>query len=78
MYQIESNIPVPDKGRGGAGRHPKYPFARLSVGDSFFAAGTTAQEKTRVESAARSFGVDNGVKFTTQRSPDGVRVWRIA
>lgn len=70
---VESGIPLPNKGHVGAA--PKYPWAEMKVGDSFFVKGTT----TRAFSAqvARRARMD-GHKYSVRTVDGGVRVWRIA
>lgn len=73
MYKIEKNIPI-----GKVEGRTKYPFARMEVGDSFFAKG----DKKKVNSvtvAAATFKKNNaGYNFTCRTNNEGVRVWRIA
>lgn len=74
MFKIDKDIPLPAHGHGG-NRHSKYPFAQMSVGDSFFAPATSKA----VHAAATNFAKRNpGFKFTTRKEGDGTRIWRIA
>jgi hypothetical protein len=72
---VEKGIPVP-RIRGG-GRPVKYPVAAMDVGDSFLFPGSTkpnsASAYARVASARYA-----PKKFTTRKTPDGMRCWRIA
>jgi hypothetical protein len=69
-YELTDSIPIPIPG--------KYPFGRMAVGQSFFAAGT--DRRARV--AAVTFGRRRGLKFAwravTENDVRGFRIWRIA
>ena len=72
MIKIEKNIPISKMKAGG--RHPKYPFADMVVGDSFEVGGkSTRQFAGSVNSASKRCGF----KFVTRTTESGVRVWRI-
>lgn len=70
--KIDTAVPIP-------ARSPKYPFAQMAVGDSFFA-------PNRPQNAFGTFialwGKRDGRKFTTrirvENGVRGVRVWRTA
>lgn len=73
--KIEKGVPIPAPSRREY--VSKYPWRRLEVGDSFFAA----------DKLISSMGIDNmrkksGFNFTartvTENGVKGVRVWRIA
>jgi hypothetical protein len=88
MYEIESNIPVPSATRRGRGS--AYPFATMSVNDSFFIGTKDEAEDqravNRVTAAARIFRKSNpqfaGLRVlarpVTEGDKVGVRVWRVA
>ena len=83
MYQIETNVPIPPR-RAGVGRAPKYPFATMKVGDSFFVqCDPKSIEQRRVVGAMRHSQRTLNLKFVsryiTAQSPEesGVRVWRV-
>jgi hypothetical protein len=74
MYTIEKDVPVPEDIK----RESKYPFAAMSVNDSFAVpkhlAGT-------VRAASAYYRRRYSMKFvmrTDDKLPDMVRVWRIA
>ena len=71
--KIEKNVPAPL--HTGKGTPAKYPFAEMAVGDSFC---LPADEACRLHGAAWHAGNRLGKKFTTRKTADGVRVWRIA
>lgn len=75
-YEINSAIPIPPPSRGGL---PKYPFPRMSIGDSFFVAGKTEKH---VAPCIRNFRSKHGGTFAcrrvVERGTKGVRVWRTA
>ena len=75
---VEHNIPLPDKA-GRVGRPTKYPWAELSVGDSFFVplnsmprdAGknwmTIAQLRGQMSNLAHRYGQRHKKKFATRK-----------
>lgn len=73
MIRIQSNIPAPPAKRGG--RKPKYPWASMRVGDSFFVQG---KSRDQIATTAYSAGTRYGYKFTVAEVQNGVRIWRTA
>ncbi len=72
MYQIESNIPIPEL----AGRKPpKYPFDSMNVGDSF---RVSAEEVKSARQSAFAYARRKNVKFSTRHDGDGLRIWKTA
>lgn len=79
MYVVERNVPFTDKNASQwAHGNTKYPFYRMRVGESFFAATEDIATVPRVRSAACMYGRMNGMKFRTRTVDGGIRVWRIA
>ena len=74
MIKIDKGIPIPAPNNGPK---PRYPFAQMSVGDSFFAAKS---RNTILASAWRHTKIHGG-KFTMRATVEdgvtGCRVWRI-
>jgi len=71
-FKIEKGVPVPPP---KSGRYAKYPFAKMDIGDSFFA----SEHPTKVRPAASWWANRHaGFKFQTRKEGDGVRVWRVA
>lgn len=69
-YKIEKGVPLPD--RIGAGRSEIYGFSKMEIEDSIVAT-------RKAVSAACLHGKRHGMKFTSQKQPDGTyRIWRIA
>lgn len=66
-YEIEKNIPLPEK-------RSVYPFADMKVGDSFFAEG---KKTNQLQNAAKHWVKSKGWKFTAQSTDDGARIWRV-
>ena len=68
---IDKDVPLPpDEPR----REPKYPFAKMEVGDSFYAYGVTRGSLT---SAAKYAGAKLGFTFICRADgEDGARCWR--
>ena len=76
-YQIDHDIPIPAAGQPC---DPKYPFADMAVGDSFFVGSGNVIEIT---TATGRYGIRHGKRFTVRLDFDlkanpGVRVWRIS
>jgi len=69
-FTIEAGIPIP---RVTPGRHCKYPWAEMSVGDSIFV--DTVNVSTLV--CALSYGKSHGMKFVSRVENKGRRIWRI-
>jgi len=70
--KIEKGIPIPPShaGRAAEGNSPLHALKKLEVGDSFIS-----------PKRAKCFGAyakTLGIKLTTRKTPDGIRVWRIA
>lgn len=69
--KIESNIPIPESKTG-----PKYPFAQMEVGDSFFcASGLSDQLRNSLRNNAYRFKPKS---FVIRKVDGGLRVWRTA
>jgi len=87
-FEIEPNIPIPEKGAGGTSQRAKYPWTEMSVGDSFFVDVTDLPGEDRwrrvqsVQEYASRAGKKHDRTFSTRRikSDDGrllgMRVWR--
>lgn len=79
--KIDKDIPIPDKVRG---RKPKYKFAEMEVGDSFFAEGDGSTQvsiltcarrhkpKTFITQKATMKAVEGGLHTVLK----GFRCWR--
>lgn len=76
FWNIDSDIPVPQKDSRPAGRKPKYPFREMKVGDSVFFDGATSSSNCAI--AAHNHGRRHGSKFSVRAEGSGVRIWRIA
>lgn len=74
MFNIEKNIQLPNN-TGKPGARPKYPFAQMEVGDSFFAPGMKANA---LSNASQWHASKTGKKFTCTKEADGARCWRVA
>jgi hypothetical protein len=71
---VESKVPLPKI--DGRGRHPKYPWATMKVGDSFLFPSNIKQQSCY--NIAKYGGLRNGVKFSVRKTDEGYRCWRIA
>lgn len=83
---LEKNIPLPRRS-GGPGKKAIYPFATMSVGDSFslpLSGDTDARGydkmALRLSNAANGHRLRHGGEFTvrTLRDEGVVRCWRVA
>ena len=66
---IDRDVPLPEP----RSNRTIYPFRQMEVGDSF-----SLPYHTRIANAAFAFGKINGLKFTTAKVGDMIRVWRVA
>jgi hypothetical protein len=77
MYKVESNIEAPSFRRG-----KKYPFADMAVGDSFLVPNSEITDITyrqnSIRGSALSYGKKNNAQFSTRRTEEGLRCWRVA
>jgi len=71
--KIRRNVPIKPP-RPSTGRPPKYPWADMRVGDSFYVPGMTPSQ---MSSAWRRARAKLGHKYSARTERDGVRVWRI-
>ena len=67
--KIDKGVPLPKK------RIPNgsYPFKEMAIGDSFMVTDGLASARV----LAIHYGRRHGVKFTSRKEGDGLRVWRI-
>lgn len=80
MFKIESNIPLPPAGHGTNGGTPsKYPFKKMSVGESFLVPSLpgVCNKILRQRLSVSAYNSSCG-KFSTRIFENGVRVWRVA
>jgi hypothetical protein len=66
--RIDRGIPIPSAYKC------KYPWKELEIGDSFLMDGAPRQVANAVSRAGRAYGR----KFSTRKTREGVRVWRVA
>lgn len=90
MFVIEKSIPLPEGAENAGVRLPKYPFADLDVGDSFFTPRVEGMEakafRARVNNAKNAAGKRLERVFVSRDAThvseageviEGVRVWRV-
>lgn len=70
-FTIEKNVPMPEVKRG---RRPRYPFADMLVGDSFFVPGDTRATQG-ARAAAHSHTRRTGKAFDARTVEGGLRIW---
>jgi uncharacterized protein (DUF2249 family) len=69
--KIDKSIPIPERGHGTY----TDTFAEMEIGDSLLFEGETQQRVfSRTQHAAKKLGY----KFTSQKTAEGTRIWRIA
>mgnify|MGYP007088038871 CR=1 FL=1 len=73
-YEIEKGVPLV-AGTRGHGAPPKYPFAQMEVGDSFFVPG---KKTTDIGGAITYPAKKLGWTFRSRTVEGGVRIWRTA
>lgn len=74
MLKIDKGIPIP---RHSKGPKPKYPFAQMSIGDSFFAAESKSTLSAASYQRAKRLGGKFTMRATVEDGVPGYRVWRI-
>lgn len=74
MIKIDKGIPIPAHDKGP---YPKYPFAQMSIGDSFFAAERKQPLSTASYQRAKRHGAKFTMRATVEDGVTGYRVWRI-
>lgn len=73
-FEIDSNVPIPSP--QATGRHSRYPFREMKIGDSFLV--PNEHDSVRVRSSASYFGIRNKeYRFIVRKDTGGVRVWRV-
>ena len=90
QYSIQSNVPTPEhlKIKLRPGRPPKYPFERLTIGQSFFvplkdleSSSKTNTPQQRFSSSLTYYRYNTYKDFKshkrTEKGIEGIRVWRI-
>lgn len=70
---IDHSVPIPPASQGALTR--RWPFPELAVGDSFLMPG---KSQAAAASLCHWNGQRLGRKFTTRKTPQGVRIWRTA
>lgn len=77
IMNIEKDIPIPVKVRG---RKPKYDFAAMEIGDSFFVVGNSSIQVSILTCAKRlhpkKFITQKATQGEGQRIVKGYRCWR--
>jgi len=77
-FKVERGVPIPDRRHGAPG---KYPFEKMSQGDSFLLPVENEEDvdtvRRRIAAAASLYATRNGGKFTTRTVDGGIRVWRV-
>ena len=63
--KIDKKIPIPE---------PQWPFSRMDVGDSFL---LPEGREAAGRQYAIMFGKRHGMKFTSRKTDQGVRIWRM-
>lgn len=88
MVNVDKNIPLPARGVGAVAAHgnSKWPWRKMKMGDSFFAAGyaqSTSQRKNGQLVISTTAGVSAipgskwATRLVTENGVRGVRVWRV-
>jgi hypothetical protein len=72
-FKIETGIAIPER-LGSRGASPKYPWATMDVGQSFFVPNPPKHFASMVTHAGRL----HSRSFSYRTMDDGIRVWRTA
>lgn len=76
FIEVDHTHPIPEPANGPT---MKYPWSRMSPGDSFFVP-FDADDKgqgNRLRSAASTRKTRHGEQYTVRRVADGYRIWRM-
>jgi hypothetical protein len=80
-FSIDSNITLADKDHKKRGRIPKYdfPFENMKIGDSFLVSQNTKTIQSYLITRANRFCniKELNWKFSTRKTTDGYRVFRV-
>lgn len=83
MFKVEKNVAIPPRTSGRPNGGSKYPFLKMSVGDSFFIPASDQAEASKIVnnvhgSASNVFG-KGGItaRRVEEKGQLGVRVWRV-
>lgn len=81
-FRIEHNVPLPTIPRGAPMLPIKFPWAELSIGDSFFCPlvdKSVMSVRSMINIDFKKYTTQTGIKMkvTTRAIDNGVRVWRI-
>lgn len=71
--KIDQGIPIPNAGCGHGRK--RYPWDKMEVGDSFL---HESEKPSSVSGQASMAGSRLGFKFSTRKTEEGYRVWRVA
>jgi hypothetical protein len=74
--KITKAISIPPDGCGRS-RTPKFPFAEMEVGDSFFYPLAADPTQRSLRNGAYQHGMIHQRRYTVHREEDGLRCWRI-
>lgn len=69
QYTIEKKVPLPE-----LRSDHKYPFSKMTVGDSFLWEGKTS---TKISVASNYYRKKLGFRFTIRAVEGGFRIWRV-
>lgn len=73
-FKIEKKIPIPNNITGKVGATAKYPYSKLSIGDSF----VIDSETDNFRSTMSKYGKSHNLTFTIKRlNKQQCRIWRI-
>lgn len=76
MYQIEKNIPVPDRLYRG-GKKGQFPWHEMADGDSFFIGGVSDKRVASICGSAYRLLTPKGLKPLRRPEGDGFRIWAV-
>ena len=74
-FKIDSDVPMPTA--DPRGKPEKYPFSKLSIGQSFFVPGANAAISAAATSAKKRTGFRFKVRSVEEGGLVGKRVWRV-
>ena len=72
--KIDRGVPMPEF-PGHSGRTDFYPWKKMEVGDSFLHSGNKLAAHMLVSVTNKRFAPK---RFSSRKTPDGYRIWRVA
>ena len=79
VYPLRKNVPIPEpnKSPGSGQKRGKCPWAKMEIGDCFFAPDRDSANMNRAVQTQYRLHPDDGRLYTIRTTPRGVGCWRV-